>query len=203
LFHSDLRAIIEEEVLFIKDFLEDHFMKVQSHDFYDKISYLFEKIHLPGLLSRVDNATMAASVEGRVPFVDHEFVTFVLNMPLRYRLKWKKMGVLKSLFQTSDYISELYDIPKYALKEAFKNKLPQKVVYRKKKAFPVPLNQWFKSEWHQKMKNILDYHSNGINHIFDERELKRKILSGNNDVSNGLELWMLLNINIWHEKFIQ
>jgi asparagine synthase (glutamine-hydrolysing) len=50
--------------------------------------YTFETVHLQGLLSRVDNTTMATSVEARAPFVDHRLVEFAFTIPNKYKLKW-------------------------------------------------------------------------------------------------------------------
>ena len=74
--------------------------------------YVFEKMHLVGLLGRLDNASMSASVEARVPFVDHRLVEFAFTIPIKYKIKWKnknKKNEAKLLM--SDQISEVYDIP--------------------------------------------------------------------------------------------
>ena len=59
------------------EFWQRDFDKVSRGNEYDKILYLFEKNHLSCLLDRLDSMSMAASVEARVPFVDHEMVEFV------------------------------------------------------------------------------------------------------------------------------
>ena len=50
---------------------------------------MFQKNHLICLLDRLDGMTMAAGVEARVPFVDHELIEFVSSIPVKYKLKWR------------------------------------------------------------------------------------------------------------------
>jgi len=52
----------------------------------DHLQYFFLRHHLPSLLMRLDNATMAASIEGRAPFTDHRLVEFALTIPARMKL---------------------------------------------------------------------------------------------------------------------
>ncbi|MGH1561076.1 asparagine synthase-related protein [Caulobacter segnis] len=60
-----------------------------SSDAYERVLYFFEKVHLLNLLDRLDVQSMAASVEARVPFVDHELVEFVSAIPLRHKMRWR------------------------------------------------------------------------------------------------------------------
>ena len=52
---------------------------------------------------------------------------------------------------TSDKTSEVLDINKYILKEAFKNKVPAKIIKRKKVGFPVPLHEWIEKKYVKKL----------------------------------------------------
>jgi asparagine synthase (glutamine-hydrolysing) len=74
---------------------------------------------LAPLLRRLDRMSMAASVECRVPFLDHRLVHTVLNLPLSYRLRGRT--------------------DKWVLKEVASHYLPRHIVYRKKIGFPLPL----------------------------------------------------------------
>jgi asparagine synthase (glutamine-hydrolysing) len=77
---------------------------------------------LTPLLRRLDRMSMAASIECRVPFLDHRLVHTVLNLPLSYRLRG-----------TTD---------KWVLKEIALHYLPRHIVYRKKVGFPLPLGDY-------------------------------------------------------------
>jgi asparagine synthase (glutamine-hydrolysing) len=77
---------------------------------------------LSPLLHRLDRMSMAASVECRVPFLDHRLVRTVVNLPLSYRLHGST--------------------DKWILKEIASRYLPRKIVYRKKVGFPLPLQDY-------------------------------------------------------------
>ena len=51
----------------------------------EKYMWLFQKVHIQGLLGRLDNATMANSIEGRVPFLDHRLIEFMNGIPLEMK----------------------------------------------------------------------------------------------------------------------
>jgi asparagine synthase (glutamine-hydrolysing) len=77
---------------------------------------------LAPLLRRLDRMSMAASIECRVPFLDHRLVHTVINLPLSYRLRGST--------------------DKWLLKEIAARHLPRDVVYRKKLGFPLPLKDY-------------------------------------------------------------
>lgn len=67
------------EQKFIDKFMS-YFNELKNNSYYNKLMYAFEKIHIVGLLHRVDTTTMATSVEARVPFVDHRLVEFAFKV---------------------------------------------------------------------------------------------------------------------------
>lgn len=77
---------------------------------------------LSPLLRRLDRMSMAASVECRVPFLDHRLVRTAVNLPLSYRLHGS--------------------VDKWILKEIASHYLPREIVYRKKVGFPLPLQDY-------------------------------------------------------------
>jgi len=103
-------------------------LKKKKHDadFLQTMIYLELMQRLPELLlMRVDKMTMATSVEGRVPFLDHHIVEFALQIPSH--LKYKN------------------GVTKYILKKACEGILPHDVIYRKKMGFAAPTTRWFKT----------------------------------------------------------
>ena len=89
---------------------------------------------------------MAASVEARVPYIDHNLAEFAFNIPFKYKIKWKnENNQIDAYVSNAREISEKFDITKYILKEAFKDKLPAEIAKRNKFSFPVPLNEWFEN----------------------------------------------------------
>jgi len=200
-----------------KDFLEStqydqplfnyfyqHFKKSSSLSYSEQYMWIFEKIHIQGLLNRLDMTTMAASVEGRVPFVDHKLIEFGFNIPLKYKLKWKsELHKSYSSHLTSDKISEIYDTPKYLLKKAYENQLPKEVVWRKKMGFPVPLHKWFGDSFNEYAKEILLDSQAKRRNIYNIDELERLLndKSNFNQHSFGLKIWMLVNLELWMNKY--
>jgi len=162
--------------------------------------YTFEKIHIVGLLHRVDMTTMATSVEARVPFVDHRLVEFAFTIPLKYKLKWVK-NKPKTLM--SDKISEEYDIPKYILKKSYENILPKEILYRKKMGFPVPLNNWFGGDFNNYAKQILLSKEAKDRNLYNNKNieewLNNDILS--NDHGFAMKIWMLINIELFMKRY--
>jgi asparagine synthase (glutamine-hydrolysing) len=93
-------------------------------DFVKQMTYLELKNRLPELLlMRADKMSMAASVEGRVPFLDYHLVEFMLNVPTQLKFKNSQ--------------------PKYLLKKVAEKFLPKEIIYRKKIGFAAPTHRWF------------------------------------------------------------
>ena len=204
LFNDYIKKLIKKDYE-LKNIFQKYFNRASHLNYYDKISYVFEKIHLVGLLGRVDNSTMATAVEARVPFVDYRLVEFMFSVPYKYKLKWKSpASFMKALFKNTDEISENLDITKYILRETFKKDVPLETLDRKKQGFPVPLDIWFKGKFINYTKNILLDRNAKIKKIFDQENLKRwieKNLEDKSDDQFGQKLWMILNIEIWLKEY--
>lgn len=161
------------------------------------VFYFFHKYHVKGLLQRVDATTMLASVEARVPFLDHELVEYVYeNVPYRLKLHWKSnIAKQKATGKLSAEYSEILDVPKYLLRQTAYDYLPAAVVDRKKVGFPVPLMQWDDSlqmmlhEWSGE-KIWLKEHS--TEKIIDKC---RKYPIGNQMI------WMFVNVGLFYDIY--
>jgi len=91
----------------------------------DLIEYLDIKTYLVGdILTKVDRASMAHSLEVRVPLLDHKYLEWVTSLPPDFKMKG----------QTG----------KYLLKKTMEPHLPSDILYRPKMGFSVPLASWFK-----------------------------------------------------------
>src|SRR5882762_8080993 len=92
-----------------------------------RILYFDQTSWLPdNLLERADRMTMAASIESRVPFLDHELASYVSSLPDNFRVRG-----LRS---------------KWVLREAGKKLIPERILTRPKVGFRVPVNEWFRAE---------------------------------------------------------
>lgn len=129
-----------------REWFEECFRPVWRLDPAEQYMHVFQRVHLMGLLERLDTTTMSFGVEARVPFVDHVVVETLQRLPLQHRIAWKNEAARfagRSL--TASAISEKLDIPKFALRTAYADALPASVTRREKVGFPVPLRSWFGS----------------------------------------------------------
>ena len=150
----------------------------------DKMLYVDTKLWLvDDLLARGDKMTMAASLEGRVPFLDHKLVEFASSLPPGLKVRGFE--------------------GKYLLKKVAEKWLPRDLVYRKKEGFPMPLGNWFRGEAREFLRDYINPQTVKNRDIFDTNEIELLL----NEHENGLNdhssiLWMLINIEIWYRMFI-
>ncbi len=114
----------------------EHQANFDGSDPLSLIQYLDIKTYLVGdILTKVDRASMAHSLEVRVPFLDHKFVEWSATVPTALKLN--------------------NGCGKYVLKKAMEPHLPHEVLYRKKMGFRVPLADWFRGPLKQKLRDAL------------------------------------------------
>jgi asparagine synthase (glutamine-hydrolysing) len=195
---------LEKIALSQREVFRSLFEDIKEQSYENKMMYTFERVHLLGLLHRVDMTTMATSVEARVPFVDHRLVEFAFTVPLKYKLRWNsKENLAKSMTLMSNDISEVYDTPKYILKKASEKYLPPSVIYRKKMGFPVPLNEWYGGKFKTNAMDILldtRARNRGIYNVDNiEKWLRSDRLS--KDHSFAMKIWMLINLEMFFRKY--
>ena len=185
---------------YIISYYGDILKQCEKKSYYDKFLYFLEFYHLEGLLLRLDNATMAASVEGRVPFLDHNLIEFGYNIPFKYKIKWKnENNQVDAFVSNAREISEKFDITKYILKQSFADKLPAEIANRNKFSFPVPLNEWFSDKFKKYLNKKFE-----TGKIFYEIFNKKQVINFINEPmygKNGLKTWMLLNLKMWVDEF--
>ena len=138
------------------------------------------KTYLPDdILTKVDRASMAVSLEVRAPLLDHHLMERVASMPSSLKLRGR----------TSKYI----------FKKAMEPILPREILYRRKQGFAVPLDHWFRSELRDLAYESLFRSDEGI---FDMKFLKKiweQHQSGHYDRSS--HLWSILMFRKWQETF--
>jgi asparagine synthase (glutamine-hydrolysing) len=143
----------------------------------NQLLYLDFKTYLVELLMKQDKMSMAASIESRVPFLDNKVIDFANKLPERSKLNGR--------------------IGKYILRESVKSILPESVIKRKKIGFSVPLNNWFKKDLNGYLKDELN--NKLINRFFDTKYIN-KLIDKQKKSNCSLQLWALLNFNIWYKQ---
>lgn len=156
--------------------------KTDAKEILDKLLYVDSKTYLHELLMKQDQMSMAASIESRVPFLDHKLVEFTAQMPVNMKLRG--------------------DTTKFLLKEAMKGILPDEILYRQKMGFPVPVGSWFRNEF----KHIVDEYvlsERSLNRGIFNADFVREIVAKHNGGENHDErIWHLVNFEIWQRRFI-
>ena len=189
----------------LKTIFASHFNSLKNLSYGKKISYTMSKLHIPGLLQRLDNGTMAASVEGRVPFLDHKLVEYVSSIPDNYKLKWKSDNIKTQIeISLADEISENFDIPKFVLKEVFSSYLTSKILYRKKLGFPVPLDRWFNGTFRGYTEDILLSSEAKSRFLFDAGVIRKWLSEPDLQVNHkkAMTVWMLLNFELFMQNYL-
>lgn len=195
---------LRDEMLNIDVPLRDYFDKKVKGEFEqcpneENVFRFFHKYHIKGLLQRVDITTMYASVEARVPFLDHELVEFTYkSVPYDLKLKWKSIGskMIAKAKSSSEY-SELLDEPKYLIRKMGLEYLPEEVVTRKKMGFPVPLNDWY-ANLSKLAEELLN------NTIWLKKDCVKNLISEcTNNTKAGQLLWMFINIEMFRKIYFE
>jgi len=141
------------------------------------------KTYLVELLMKQDSMSMAASIESRVPFLDHQLVEFALSIPWEFQVK----GMAG----------------KHVLKKAVENLLPKRVIYRKKRGFPTPWEHWLAGAQFPKIAEILSEDRTLDRGYFQPdavEALLRDHNAGRYDHQN--RIWRLLTLELWFRACI-
>jgi len=159
----------------------------------------FEK-NLENLLYRLDSSTMAASVEGRVPFTDPRLVELLYSLPDAYKMDWfddASEHQARTLNVTEADLQGLIS-SKILLRAAFGRDIPQRILTRRKMSFPVPFREWFAGP----MKALVEEQLRGnewIRSWFREDRIE-VILDRLDEANYALLVWPLLNLCLWQES---
>ncbi|MFH1620168.1 MAG: asparagine synthase (glutamine-hydrolyzing) [bacterium] len=184
LFSRGMTGLLEPSSAQVKRYFEEIFERSAGEDFINRLLYADFRSYLPEcLMVKMDIATMANSMEGRSPFLDHEFVELVYGI----RGNWK----LKGLNNT-----------KWLLREAFREILPPSIYSRGKQGFGIPLGAWFrdglKKYWEERCLSDKSlkrgwFRPEIVRRFWEEHQGGRK--------DHGFKLWALLMLEIWHEQY--
>lgn len=159
-------------------------------DIFNRVANFEIRYQLPNnYLMKMDKATMAHSLEARVPFLDRSIVEKALSLPARYKLK----GGWFNMAESNE---------KYILREIAKKYLPQEIVSRKKRGFGLPVPQVLRSN----MPEIKDYLlANGslALSLFSKKKIEglfnfKTCLYSPLEKEKETLLWKLYILEVWH-----
>lgn len=138
--------------------------------------------YLVELLMKQDQMTMAASIESRVPFLDHELVEFTARIPAQYSVR----GMAG----------------KFILKKAMEDLLPRSVICRKKMGFPTPWEHWLAGATLDALERTLLAPRSMDRGLF-RRQAVQRVFAEHRDRTrdHSKRIWRLLNLEIWQRVF--
>jgi asparagine synthase (glutamine-hydrolysing) len=155
-----------------------------SGDLLHRLLYTDIKTYLVELLMKQDQMSMAASIESRVPFLDHELVEFSASIPAKYDTK----GLAG----------------KFILKSAVQDLLPHDIVYRPKMGFPTPWTYWLAGPQLDNLEGMLLEPRTVERGTFRPETVKRLFAehrTGHRD--HGNRIWRLLNLELWQRVCVE
>ena len=154
-----------------------------SGDLLHRLLYTDIRTYLVELLMKQDQISMAASIESRVPFLDHVLVEFTARIPAQYSIQGLS--------------------GKHILKLAVKDILPSSIVQRPKMGFPTPWAYWLAGSQLDDLESML-LEPRTSEHGLIKRDAVQKLFAehraGRRD--NGNRIWRLLNLETWQRVFI-
>jgi len=154
-----------------------------SGDPVHRLLYTDIRSYLVELLMKQDRMSMAASVESRVPFLDHELVEFAAHIPARYNVRGMS--------------------GKWTLKKGVADLLPESIINRTKMGFPTPLRTWLRGPELEKVQAMLLsprsldrrlFRREALAEVFEEHRGRRR--------DHTDRIWRLLNLELWCQAFL-
>ncbi len=148
----------------------------------DKLLYADTKTYLHELLMKQDQMSMAASIESRVPFLDHKLVEFTAKLPTRLKING--------------------GTTKYILKEAMRGILPDEILHRPKMGFPVPVGAWFRGEYKHIVGEFVTGERALQRGIFNADCVRQIVAEHDAGANHDERIWFLVNFEMWQRRFL-
>jgi asparagine synthase (glutamine-hydrolysing) len=167
------------------DVIVEQYEKGRADDPLDRMLYADMMTRLPEhSLMLTDRMTMAHSLEARSPFVDHELVEFLAAFPRNLKVRGRRL--------------------KYVLRRVARRHLPEGIVERKKQGFMFPVAFWFRNELHGFLRSFLS-ESRFVKEGLFKKESVLKLIDDHrrNRVDNHARIWMLLNLEVWRQLYVE
>ena len=158
--------------------------RTDAVDSISRMLYVDTKLWLPDdLLARGDKMSMAASIEARVPLLDHRLVEFAAMLPPHFKVK----GFTR----------------KYLLKKVAQDLLPEPILKRSKKGFPIPMGRWLRGEAREFCRDLLAPETIRRRGLFSPEAVARLLDEHESGAAHhGAILWALLSVELWHHAFV-
>ena len=156
--------------------------RVAGKPLVSQLLYADVKTYLHELLMKQDQMSMAASIESRVPFLDHPLTEWVAALPQNMKLRGTTT--------------------KWILRAAMAGRLPAPILGRRKMGFPVPVGSWLRGAWRPLMDEYVLSARSSQRGLFDPayvRQVAHEHLQGAN---HSERLWALLTFEMWARIYL-
>lgn len=155
-----------------------------SGDLLGRLLYTDIKTYLVELLMKQDNMSMAASIESRVPFLDHVLVEWALRIPAKYSIQ----GLAG----------------KRILKQAMRGILPDSIIDRPKLGFPTPWSLWLRGRQLDVIEQLLAEPRSVERGLFQPAAIERLFREHRAQYRDHYDrIWRLLNLELWHRACLE
>jgi asparagine synthase (glutamine-hydrolysing) len=155
-----------------------------SGDMLQRLLYTDIKTYLVELLMKQDNMSMAASIESRVPFLDHVLAEFAVNIPRKYQLKGLS--------------------GKHILKQAMQGLLPHSILYRPKLGFPTPWSGWLAGPQLEVIEKLVLEPRSMSRGLFQRPAIERLFREHRAQYRDHYDrIWRLLNLELWQRVCLE
>ena len=183
LYREETRRRVGDYSVF--DLFVRHFEAADTDDPLARVQYVDVKTYLvDDILTKVDRASMAVSLEVRVPLLDHVFMERMARVPSSLKLHGRE--------------------GKYIFKKALEARLPRDILYRKKMGFSVPLADWWRNDLRQAFEASVLAENSFCSQLFQPvamQSLWQEQLRGTRD--NAYKLWVLFALEKWASHYVR
>jgi asparagine synthase (glutamine-hydrolysing) len=165
-------------------YLEKWFVKANGAGILDTTLLTDQMTYLPNdLLVKVDIASMANSLEARSPFLDHKLIEFAASLPENIKAR---------RFETKSF-----------LKRIAARLVPREVIYRRKMGFGVPIGKWFRADMKNFVREILLSEKSLNRGIVKPKMIEKYVREHTSaERDHAFQLWTLLMLELWFQRFI-
>jgi asparagine synthase (glutamine-hydrolysing) len=182
LYTNEYRGLVGESVAF--DVMGRPWSESGAVSVVDRMLDVDQQTYLPDdLLTKMDIATMASSLEARSPLLDHELMEFAASLPADMKVRGRETKVV--------------------LRSALRGWVPDEILEAPKRGFRLPLGDWFRGDLRGFARDVLlDARATGRGYFEQSyvRELLGRHADGVQDHSQGI--WSLLMFELWHREFV-
>jgi asparagine synthase (glutamine-hydrolysing) len=154
-----------------------------SDDLLSRMLYVDTRTWLPDdLLVKADKMTMANSVELRVPLLDHKLLEFAATLPSNFKVNGFSM--------------------KYIAKRCLAKQIPAEILERKKAGFPVPYENWLRTDLRDSVSNILLDRETIDRGYFKKSAVEKLVRDNTESGGYAKEIFSLVVLELWHREFL-